>query len=592
LKPAAPTLSVQTPPRAFGAAFAALLFLAVFFPDEKLSRPKLLFLELGFFLIPWAWLLLAAWQGRLELRPSAGLWGVAAWAVFAALSLAFGDHPALAAAELRRTLLALAAFVAASQVLDERGRGTAMRGWAAGAVVVAVYGLLQRSGGIGPLQVPPMERVMGTFGNPIFFGAYLVYSVPFLTKFAKESRGLTRAAWSAGTAAALAALYFTGTRAAWLGLAAGAAVLMVRAASNPGGRTFPERRRIFFIGFILVGGFFVWSTKDVWRRDQAHLLIWRDTAKLWLRNPLLGAGAGEFHIHFPAAAGEDLKAKWPQDKFIVNYAHNEYLQLLAETGAAGLLLFLLPFWAFYRSRPGGAPLAAVTGGLTQALFSVDLRFSVSTAFLFFLAGGAAPRAARTWTWRPSALRRAAGSALLLAAAGLALPRLLHPYLAQRRSAQAADFFDERLLDPAKTIAELEELSRLHPDQPAVFEKLGYAWAKEIRRRGADGKAVVDAEAADKAVAAYEAAVRLDPARAGAYNNLANIHFTLGDRPRALENWARSLQAAPDQLDARLNLGKVYYLEGRLKEAAEQFRRVLELQPANDEATVYLKKMVE
>jgi cytochrome c-type biogenesis protein CcmH/NrfG len=37
---------------------------------------------------------------------------------------------------------------------------------------------------------------------------------------------------------------------------------------------------------------------------------------------------------------------------------------------------------------------------------------------------------------------------------------------------------------------------------------------------------------------------------------------------------------------------VYYLEGRLKEAAEQFRRVLELQPANDEATVYLKKMVE
>ena len=33
--------------------------------------------------------------------------------------------------------------------------------------------------------------------------------------------------------------------------------------------------------------------------------------------------------------------------------------------------------------------------------------------------------------------------------------------------------------------------------------------------------------ADKAIAAYEKARSLDPSRASAYNNLANIHYTIG-----------------------------------------------------------------
>jgi tetratricopeptide (TPR) repeat protein len=49
---------------------------------------------------------------------------------------------------------------------------------------------------------------------------------------------------------------------------------------------------------------------------------------------------------------------------------------------------------------------------------------------------------------------------------------------------------------------------------------------------------------------------------------------------------------PDFLDAHLNLGKVLYVQGRLKESAAHFEQVLKLDPKNNEAIVYLKRMVE
>ncbi|HRY29978.1 MAG TPA: tetratricopeptide repeat protein [Elusimicrobiota bacterium] len=644
-RPARNVLEQPNPGAPFLVWLTAALFVALaLVPDEKLVRLKLLVFELGLFSFVLLWALRGVWRARLEISLPLPLWGVAAWAAYVGLRAACSDYPALAEGELRRVLLCLAAFWASAQAaLQPRGREILWRAWGVGTALVSLYGVLQRSGGVGRLAVPSMERVMGSFGNPIFFGAYLAVSIPLLWALCRETKGRERIFWSVSLGLALAALYLTRTRAAWIGLAVGL-----------GSAVFLSWKRKKYAAVVLLflvaaGGLFVSRTKSVWLRDQAHLLIWRDTLKLWLAHPAAGVGPGEFHIHFPSVAGPDLKAKWPPNQFIVNYAHNEFLQVLSETGVLGLGLWLGLFALFYRpffsrrdSGKDGTPVppketalfCAVTAGLVQSFFSVDPRFSVSAGTLFFLLGQSVPPAGvpvKETSWNSTLVRKLAATAVLLWVSGVVaverpgagwgvnlggfyqlrnaagrpkgsvfpeemragfLTRLLHPYAAQRRRASAPDFFDERLLHPEQTIADLEALGRRYPSEPAVFEKLGYAYAKEMRTRGADGRPVLRPEMADKAVKAYQRAAELDPARAGVYNNLGNIFYTRGDQRRAMEQWAKAVQADPNQLDVRLNLGKVYYLNGRLKEAVEQFRKVLELQPGNDEATVYLKKMVE
>jgi tetratricopeptide (TPR) repeat protein len=172
--------------------------------------------------------------------------------------------------------------------------------------------------------------------------------------------------------------------------------------------------------------------------------------------------------------------------------------------------------------------------------------------------------------------------------GLILPPLLKPYQAQHAVSAAPNFFDERLLEPAKSIEELEKLAAQYPTAPAVLEKLGYVYAKEMK--SPDGK--INSAMTEKAVGTYRRIVELEPTRVSAINNLANILYTAGRVPEAITFWEKAVQVKPDFLDAHLNLGKVLYVQGRLKESAAHFEQVLKLDPKNNEAIVYLKRMVE
>jgi tetratricopeptide (TPR) repeat protein len=169
-----------------------------------------------------------------------------------------------------------------------------------------------------------------------------------------------------------------------------------------------------------------------------------------------------------------------------------------------------------------------------------------------------------------------------------LPPILKPYRAQKEVSTAPGFFDQRLLDPAKSIAELENLKTQYPDEPALLEKLAYVYAKEIRT--SDG--LIDNSMAQQSIETYRHLIRVDPSRVGAYNNLANIYYTTGKIEEALSTWKEALSIKPDFIDAHLNLGKILYSRGQLKEAAQHFEHVLKIDPSNSEAIVYLKRMVE
>jgi hypothetical protein len=525
-----------------------------------------------------------------------------------------------------------------------------------------------------------MERVFGTFGNPIFFAAFLVISIPVvLAEILKTETTLPRAALSLVLLFSFLTLFYTGTRAAFLALPVSLFLFYFLTDSRTGWTwtktLWRLKSRIFvsaalFIAMHIILNSFVPAYRSKAARvietarssrllatSQTHTLIWKDVVKMWKSHPWFGTGYGTFHVEFPQYASEELKRVFPQQQRIVNDAHNEYLQILAETGLAGLLIFLSVIFLFYfaavkdlfartrdpETEPGhagkdGILSAGLMGGiaavLTQNFFSVDMRFIVSSAYVFTAMGLAASifseGSVLSWPAGPKRVSfKLAWAAVFILSSGIAgfgrnpkgfflggiynlttndegrwawketpalgpglIPSLIRPYMAQRALSSAPDFFDEKLLNSAQTISDLENLVRRYPGQWKYWEKLGFALAKEIQRKGPDGRKVNDWSFAERAIGAYLKAHKINPSADGPTNNLGNIYYTFNRQNEAIGWWKKAILSNPGKIDARLNLGLAFYYQGKIKESAFQFEEVLKLDPKNEKAVVMLKRMVE
>src|SRR5207249_5175897 len=62
--------------------------------------------------------------------------------------------------------------------------------------------------------------------------------------------------------------------------------------------------------------------------DVSRATIWQDTVKMIRDYPILGAGLGTYHTIYPTYAHTE-------NLFGLEYAHNDYLQVVAEAGAVG-----------------------------------------------------------------------------------------------------------------------------------------------------------------------------------------------------------------------------------------------------------------
>ena len=96
---------------------------------------------------------------------------------------------------------------------------------------------------------------------------------------------------------------------------------------------------------------------------HSRLPLWRDTTQLVREYPWMGAGLGSFEAPF-------LKHKTSEPLLRDQYAHNDYLQVFAETGVAG---FTLLFWALVtllRACRPGRPRPPIDDALSAGAFGV------------------------------------------------------------------------------------------------------------------------------------------------------------------------------------------------------------------------------
>jgi O-antigen ligase len=83
------------------------------------------------------------------------------------------------------------------------------------------------------------------------------------------------------------------------------------------------------------------SVSKQWQSDRDRSALWRDAWPLVKKNPFFGSGFGTFQWTYPAY--ESVQPDVP-----ARYAHNDYLQALAEVGIAGLALLLWMFGSVLR----------------------------------------------------------------------------------------------------------------------------------------------------------------------------------------------------------------------------------------------------
>ncbi|HNW44998.1 MAG TPA: O-antigen ligase family protein [Elusimicrobiales bacterium] len=402
----------------------------------------------------------------------------------------------LSTSALAVTLSGAAVFWGARSAAAAGARSMIVAAAAAAAVAGAAASLAQAYGFASVLF--SLNRVPGgTLGNRNFMAHLAVICAPALVLAAlRARRGAGFVCGAAGVAIVADALVLSRSRAALLGLAAGAAVLAY-GAWRAGGRwrdaAMSSRQRGLLLAGILgvLAALFVPNTLE-WKSDSPYLdtvsgivdyrrgsghgrlVQYARTLRIAAAHPLLGAGPGNWALAYPRfSEGFDPSIDYYTGRTINPWPSSDWMAILSERGAPALAALLLALlWlllAAWRRTAGaagadeyreGLTLAAtLLGTFTVACFDAVLLLPASSFMAWAILGALAPPlpALRQVTLSSRARRRAL-TAVALAGTAAVL----------RSSGQVAAM---ALYSKARTVSQFALAARLDPGNVRIRSRL-------------------------------------------------------------------------------------------------------------------------
>jgi len=300
----------------------------------------------------------------------------------------------------------------------------------AAAAVLAGYQHFARPGWLmlGRTQAAQfMGRSSGPFGIPNSLGVFMALLIPPVGWLAlgPGRRPALRALCGAALVLLAAGLVFAVSRGAWLALAAAFALRPLVSPGRSLGRRVASAVAalaaavavvtLLYLSFPLMHVRVDQLVKDAGERTRP--ILWRGAWRIFEAHPVMGAGGASFDALF-----EPYRPEGYRDQPI--YAHCDYVNTLADYGAAGFLLLFgaaaCVAWRCARAR--GLAGAAFTGLLAFALhLLVDFHLKIP-ALAMIVAAVSALVTAESWPagTRPPAGGAARAAAACVAAAALAL----------------------------------------------------------------------------------------------------------------------------------------------------------------------------
>ncbi len=524
------------------------------------------------------------------------------------LSSWFSTHPALSwnGGNWRRfglisqcAVIALGFLIAAS--CNQSGMRILLRSTAAAGTLAALYGILQYFGadpilpaaiyhvGEGALAI---VRPPSTLGHADYFAGYLVYVLFFgLALVAIEAKQQWKALGSIAAITALAAIVFSGTRGALLGLAAGAVSIWIwhrprlqrRSATVAAGVCALAVAFYFSPAGLQLRAREQWALEDL--RGGARLLLWRDSLRMAETRWLIGFGPETFGLEFPRYQSVELSRAYPD--FYHESLHNIFLDALVSQGMPGLAIlcgFAALAWfaarrAHHQGQRAAAYLAsALLAGVISGLFVCftlpgALYFYATTAMLAGLAIRPEPK--------PIASSRALGLripalALSLTAAALFL------YLTVRLT--ASDIALERArrdLDAGHvedSITAYAASQRWHP--AGSSDDLYFSRALAAAARTVSNPALARM-ASQQAFLTAQRAAQTSEERQNAWYNLAAFYAAHNDALNVEACLRGSIAASPNWFKSHWALAQLLLLTGRRAEALAEAARAADLDGGKD-----------
>src|SRR5690606_36634304 len=191
--------------------------------------------------------------------------------------------------------------------------------------------------------------------NPDYFAGYLISIAPFafgVYIFSKNHKYLNKFYTNLALIAFLICLFIlpsTNSRTSWLALIAGLIFIFWQRYEVSNKIKFLLNTKTKIIASLLLSitfaGFIIATLYQIKPASAfGRLFIWKITSEIISENPIFGIGFNRFEVEYNnyqakyfAADDGTLEEKLTSDN--VRHAHNEYLQIWAELGLTGLIIF-------------------------------------------------------------------------------------------------------------------------------------------------------------------------------------------------------------------------------------------------------------
>ncbi|MFH1238856.1 MAG: tetratricopeptide repeat protein, partial [bacterium] len=481
-------------------------------------------------------------------------------------------------------------------------------------LLAVLYGLVQYLG-LDPFiwKGAFSTRIFSTFGNPNFYGAYLVLITPLILTIFLRNRKYIFLVFFILVALSI---ILTSSKGAWLAFAAEVVIFSVMVVVFLS-HAQKKRVKIFLVilsTVIILGsltGVVVLTKK---RPDSVvfRLLTWRSTYQMIKLDPVLGNGLNSFRVIYPLYRHKLIFRIEGKHQTETQHPENEFIEIASDEGIIGLGLFLWMLGTFYlygfkkagtlkeqveaietdkagkKKKPVYSPaeyqlsflvglITGMTGLLIHNLFCVNMRF-VSSGFFFWLFLGLShlqilgypPKVsvvqgtASAPQKYPPVIRRGLGL-LVLAGAIFLVIIFIRFYLGDVHHNRGIAYSKVKMWNEA--LQEYQTVARYNP----YFTMVHYFIGNVYTDRWAEGDAQL-------ALAKYDEVKKLAPNYVMIHYQVGVVYDKLGDWDKAIENFNKALRLDPVFPITYFKLAWDYTQLKKWNEAIEAYKKTVEIQP--------------